>query len=282
MHFYDDPAHREDAIFWLKQAAEADYEPAYFFLGVLQLKSDTSEVIREGIQWLEKASPNVGGRAEFNLSQLYLDGKKVEQDYEKAWHWANLSKELGCEFGALYVALILFDSDSGHYDPKLGMQFATELADTGLHNAMALIANAHERGLGVPVNLELALDWYVRAAEAGSDDCARILGFKYFQGDGVVESRAQAVKWLTPIAQAGDLRSMCCLMMAHGEDKEIPEDMVLAYTYVALAGPYVEGLQKEMVEMLEPDFKKQISEAQLKRAKIQADEWRSHEGFLPH
>ena len=34
---------------------------------------------------------------------------------------------------------------------------------------------------------------------------------------------------------------MLYLMLAHGEGKEIPEDMVLAYTYLALARPCATG-----------------------------------------
>lgn len=281
MYYYPDPVHRDDAVFWLQKAAESGLEAAYFYLGVLLVGFNEREQIRLGVDWLKRASPSPEGRAEFNLAEIYRRGEKLEPDLEQAWQWAKLSSELGCDFGTLNLVQLQITPESGHYDPQDALKLANRLAEKGLHNAMLLLGYIYENGIGVPPNINLAITWYVRAAEAGSDESARILGIKYFDGDGVPESRAQAVKWLTSSAENGDVRSMLYLMLAHGEDKEIPEDMVLAYTYLALARPYATGQQRELIELLEPDFKSQISPQEVGIAEAQADEIRARESFSP-
>lgn len=82
-------------------------------------------------------------------------------------------------------------------------------------------------------------------------------------------------------ADKGDLRSMFYLMMAHGEGKEIPEDMIRAYTNLALARPHVFGQQQELISIFEPQFKSQISAEDAKGAEIHAEEMRSRETFSP-
>ena len=73
---------------------------------------------------------------------------------------------------------------------------------------------------------------------------------------------------------------MLYLMLAHGEGKDVPEDMVLAYTYLALARPCATGQQLELIELLEPDFRSQISPREVAIAEARADELRNKETFF--
>ncbi len=71
--------------------------------------------------------------------------------------------------------------------------------------AVKTLAKMHRHGLGkADVNMEKAVKWYRRAAEAGDFESAKELGIIYDRGRGVEVDKTQAVQWYERALQAGD------------------------------------------------------------------------------
>ena len=64
---------------------------------------------------------------------------------------------------------------------------------------------ASARGTGVKQNLEEAVEWHTKGAEAGDADCMINLGVCYANGvEGVVaEDREEAIKWFRKADELG-------------------------------------------------------------------------------
>ena len=74
-------------------------------------------------------------------------------------------------------------------------------------DSMFILALCLEKGQGVEKNLDEALKWIKRAAEAGSSEAMVTLRFSYSEGShGVEEDKAMAVMWLQRVVAEGDHR----------------------------------------------------------------------------
>lgn len=78
---------------------------------------------------------------------------------------------------------------------------------------------------GVDEDYEQAMNYFVRAMEAGSIKAMGEIGFMYQYGYGVTKNKSEAVKWYRRGAELGDTDSMNsladCLLKGIGTDKDI-------------------------------------------------------------
>ncbi|GBF27502.1 secretory immunoglobulin A-binding protein EsiB [bacterium MnTg02] len=70
------------------------------------------------------------------------------------------------------------------------------LAEKGNATAQYLIGHMYDRGLGVPQDDVMAVEWYRKAAEQGDASAQLKLGVRYAKGEGVPQDDAVAHKWL--------------------------------------------------------------------------------------
>lgn len=80
---------------------------------------------------------------------------------------------------------------------------------------------------GVDEDYEQAMNYFVKAKEAGSIKAMDKIGFMYQYGYGVTKNKSEAVKWYRRGAELGDADSMNsladCLLKGIGTDKDIDE-----------------------------------------------------------
>ena len=98
-------------------------------------------------------------RAQYQLGQIYSQGRGAPKDYELAAEWYRKAAKHGhveaqFDLGALYW-----------------------------------------RGVGVPHSNELAVKWWRKASDAGDPVAQSALGEMYIKGDGVPRDIVQAYKW---------------------------------------------------------------------------------------
>ena len=65
----------------------------------------------------------------------------------------------------------------------------------------------YERGTGVKVSLELAFEWYMKAAELGDVYGCFNVGECYYHGKGVEQDAVKAFEWYMKAADKGDMQS---------------------------------------------------------------------------
>jgi len=82
-----------------------------------------------------------------------------------------------------------------------------EKAYEGDTKAMNNLGVCYERGTGVKVNLEMAFEWYMKAAELGDVYGCFNVGECYYHGKGVEQNSELAFEWYMKAADKGDMQS---------------------------------------------------------------------------
>jgi hypothetical protein len=106
--------------------------------------------------------------AQFNVGEMYDNGKGVPEDNAKAVYWYRKSAEQGDKWAQF----------------NLGIKY--------------------DKGEGVPENDAKAVHWYRKAAEQGLARARLRLSLMYATGDGVPEDYVQAYAWSSIAAVQGE------------------------------------------------------------------------------
>ena len=116
----------------------------------------------KGIYWLKRATDHLNDEAAILLSKIYFEGEITEFDLNESAFW--LSKI----------------TNADNFDVELAYK----------------IADKYFLGKDVKKNVEIAIYWYKKLAEAGNIEAIYKLGEIYRYGQGVEKNLSEAVKWL--------------------------------------------------------------------------------------
>jgi len=118
---------------------------------------------------------------------------------------------------------------AGNYDEAIRQW--RPLADHGDADAQYNIAQAYFLGRGVPQNMNLAEQWYERAARQGHPDAQANYGLLLFQNG----RRSQAIPWIQRAAERGDPRAQYVLGTAMFNGDLVTRDLPRAYALMSRA-----------------------------------------------
>ncbi len=102
------------------------------------------------------------------------------------------------------------------------VQFYLRAADAGLADAESALAYCYSKGYGVSRNQEEAVAWYRKAAEQGHETSQFNLGICYMQGLGVPQDHAEAAKWYLMVADKGFTDAQLILGMYYETGQGVP------------------------------------------------------------
>lgn len=173
----------EEAFEGFKQLAETGYRPSMRRLGVAYYNGQgVAKDETKGLEWLENAANAGDGLAAKLLGKQYASGgDSVPADPAKSTQWFRKAMEL-------------FRRD----------------AEAGVFHAAYMVGEAYELGQGVEKDVGTARDWYLRGAEKDQDpDAMERLGLFYQHGDGETEKDLEeALRWYRRAAEAGSALGM--------------------------------------------------------------------------
>lgn len=92
------PQNLEKAIEYLEKAAEQKNPYAAYLAGKIRLTEDSVKDILRAIRNLEIAAESGNDYAEYQLGKLYLYGKEIERDYNKAIAYLTASAKHGNQY----------------------------------------------------------------------------------------------------------------------------------------------------------------------------------------
>jgi TPR repeat protein len=133
--------------------------------------------------------------------------------------------------------------------------------------ALALIAagcaDAGQSAFCEGLSYESPLEDLRTCAEQGDAYSQSNLGLMYFNGRGVPQDDAEAVRWYRLAAEQGDALSQATLGFMYENGEGVPEDDVLAYMWYNLAAAQGHEIAQEGKDYLEQLMtREQIAEAQ--------------------
>ena len=165
--------------------------------------------------------------AQYQLASCYHTGYGVEENDSLAFVWAKKSAEQNYPAG-LYFLAFCYETGKGCSANMSNAKFlyqkayekAMSLANSGDPSAQFVVGKIFDYGNGgVKKDQEVAVRWYLRAAEQGYPGAQFNMGSCCQLGEGVKEDKEQAVYWYRQAALQGDADSqyMLGLCYASGE-----------------------------------------------------------------
>ncbi len=123
---------------------------------------------KQAFYWYQQSAEQGNANAQYNLGNIYYDGKGVSKDYKHAYNWYQKSAEQG--------------NASAQY--SLGWMYAN--------------------GEGVAEDDKQAVSWYRKSAEQGNAHAQLGLGMMYFTGYGISRDLNKALYWVKKSAKQGN------------------------------------------------------------------------------
>jgi TPR repeat protein len=108
-------------------------------------------------------------------------------------------------------------------------------AERGHPNSQCMLGLLYERGRGVPKDLQLALEWYHKAAAQDYADAQVSIGRCYHRGVGVPQDYGQAVLWFQKAADAGFADGQFELGRMYETGNGVPQDYEQSFYWYSKA-----------------------------------------------
>ncbi len=165
-------------------------------------------------------------------------GYKAPQDLKQAVHWASAAANAGDPIGQFVMASlqasgegVVRNKDTASGLAARAVPLLMPLAAQGRMAAVACVAEAYERGLGVPQDSQRAFGLVEKRA-AGDDAPAQFrLGWMYANGDGVIVDWQRAGALFQAAANRGHAGALLNLAMMSETGKGVPKDPQKAIEY---------------------------------------------------
>ncbi len=214
---------------------------------------------------IEKAESN-DPSALAELGRIYREGYGVEADVGRAVDYLRRAVESGdpgsaSSLGYMYLTGDGVESDrseaeryltiaagSGNpvamcnlgvlfsdSDPARSMDWFTKAAEAGSVRGMKNIAAAYSIGQGVPLDKTQSAEWYSKAADAGDVDSMCVLASMFRNGDGVETDKVRAAELYRKAADTGDMGAQYDLAFMLDAGEGIPQDRDEAERYFRLS-----------------------------------------------
>jgi TPR repeat protein len=186
--------------------ADAEYE-----LG-LSYKNENGE---QAFLHFEKAAALNHPRAKLELGHCYLNGRGVEKNIIEAINWYQKAREVGieeAEFDPRYEeTCAAFSADYNNHAVDLikngnhqdAIHFLKLAEECGNIEATCKLGICYMRGLGVPIDREIAFQYFQKAAAHNYSPAKLQLGDCYVNGRGVQQNYEQAKYWYNEAVKDG-------------------------------------------------------------------------------
>ena len=132
------------------------------------------------------------------------------------------------------LASLAYSAEGTPRDHAAAYRLARAGAGRGNLQASLMVGTLLFRGDGVALNKREAVAWYRKAADLGSVEAARAIGWEYLTGINVPRDPALGEQYLERAAQAGDPRAQL-LLGGHLFDRKQTGDSIAATTWVQKA-----------------------------------------------
>ena len=144
-----------------------------------------------------------------NAKQALDEGVRLYQagEYRQALPYFHTAKELGNIKAGRYIGLMYLHGQGVAQDDKTAFDEFLMASDKGDVTSQYWLAYCYENGIGTPVMMAQAWQWYTKSAYRGdhvSAPAMTALGRLYELGIGAKADREQAIIWYQKSANTGD------------------------------------------------------------------------------
>ena len=157
-----------------EQAAKQGNADAQFEFGMAIIQGKTDRPVEEGVKWLQKAVDQDYLLAINNLAICYQQGIGVNRDDRKAFSLLSKAVYHGDIMAEFNVGQAYYFGLGVERDLSKAFEYINRAAKASCANAQYMLGQLYENGeqgdgVDIPVDKEMALTWYKKAAKLGYD-----------------------------------------------------------------------------------------------------------------
>lgn len=187
----------EQALKWNQKAAESENPEAIYQLAAMFANGTGTEIDNaKYIELLSSAAEKGFTRAQMQLGHELLSGERTDKDLQKAGQWFEKAAENDDNAAAFFeLGALTIENDDSDESYTKAIEYFSKAAALEDPRAAFNIGVFHERGNGVPANLNEALNWYVKAAKLGHFPATVRLATTFDDADTMLYDPVAAMKW---------------------------------------------------------------------------------------
>ncbi|HLJ56544.1 MAG TPA: DUF2610 domain-containing protein [Chthonomonadaceae bacterium] len=257
------PANAGESIIWLRKSAAGGNPNAINELGYacsngFGLPMDDAQATA----YYKRASDLGLAVATANLAENLRDGKGIDRDPAKALELFKSAAERGNPLAIYDLATMYRDGVAGAADLNAAIVWFTKGADLGDDDCMLELARIFKKkrvlaagppspaktgasAEGAKYQIDTAISWYEKAAEAGNDTAVEELANLFLDGtNGAPKDAKRIIPLFRKAADAGSAVGLEFLGWAYENGKGVAEDKVRASIYYKQAAEKGDGYSK--------------------------------------
>ncbi len=198
---------------------------------------DCDKDIKKAFGYFQRAAQHNNAIAAYKTALCYESGIGVDVDFKKAFSSFELAASLGHTQAMWHAANYLSDGVGTQRDFWAAFKWYSRGAEAGHADCYLQMAHFSFKGVGTVKNYSKAFFCYNKAFELGADrrETAIRIGVCYLRGLGVKESRAQALEWFKKAAAAGSTDGIFLCGESYFFGSGCEQDYKMASQYYTLA-----------------------------------------------
>jgi len=161
------------------------------------------------------------------VAYMYFTGKGVKEDNAKFKEIFNPVKakiEADCNKGSGDACFLMGIYADAKQDYQLAMKWYLKAADKAEMFALKNIGNLYAEGQGVEQDYQKAMEFYIKAAHKGELFAMRLIGELYGKGNGVKQDYQKAMEWYLKAAGKGEAGAMFYIGLLYDNGHGVKKD----------------------------------------------------------
>lgn len=189
------------AVYWYELAIDKGFYEANTNLGVVYILQSPLPVrdTPKGFAYALEGARQGSGRGMCVVAEAYQWGVGVGKNLRQARQWYEKSSQAGYLPGSYYLGKMLLNGQGGPKDTGLAYELFLRVGASNDNWVNALgylqIGHIYRQGLGKNKNYQQAMEYYLKAANLGSQRAMYWLGYMYEKGMATSIDRHKAIDW---------------------------------------------------------------------------------------
>lgn len=200
----------------------------------------TQQDYEKAFEWFLKSAQEGNRFAQYSLGNLYYYGNGTDKDLSQAFQWYMKSAEQGQPYAA-YAAAQMYNKGEyvskdenqaqEYYKQALAGFLELESKNQADDNLFYKIGIIYKNGLGTDIDMDKAINYFMRSAELNNTNAKRTIALEYLSGKHLEQDIEKGFTMLTECADRGDTLSCYKLGKIYFKGEIVYQDLNTAEKY---------------------------------------------------
>lgn len=168
---------QDEACIWYEKAAEKGDASAGYSAGMILIKRRRNSDVERAVELFHVSAEQGIKESQYELGRAYYYGDGLDKNYKEALKWFEKAASQNHIEAWFYVGVVYYHARGVDRDYAKAMDCFKKSTDYKV--AQHFIGYMYEEGLGVQANMNIAKDWYLKAALQGYAPAQKSLGDYY-------------------------------------------------------------------------------------------------------